>query len=507
MSSKVMSAALIGLDAEPIEVEADISGSLPSFTVVGLPDAAVQESRDRVRSAIKNSGAFFPGTRVTVNLAPADIRKEGPSYDLPIAIAIIQATRQYNFDLENKLFIGELALDGKLRHVNGILPIAILASKRKIKTLFVPETDANEAKLIPGVEVIPVSNLSQLISHLRGDEVIKPKEEVREDFFITKENEFRNDMAQVKGQEHVKRAFEIAAAGGHNLLMSGPPGSGKTLLARTMPTILPKMTLDESLEVTKIYSIAGILPKDKSVVCERPFRAPHHTASGASLVGGGTWPRPGEISLAHRGVLFLDELPEFDRQVLENLRQPLEDSIIQISRARQTIVFPAKFTMIASMNPCPCGFYQSQEKECSCTPNEIMRYQKKISGPLLDRIDLYVDVPRVKYEKLISKNNAEKSADIKERVQKAREIQEKRFKKIPITCNSEMSNKELKEYCMLDLKSQELVKVAVNQMNFSARGFNRILKLARTIADLANEENINSEHIAEAIQYRSKRAE
>lgn len=503
MSSKVYSAALVGLDALPVEVEADISFGLPSFTIVGLPDAAVQESKDRVRSAIKNSGAIFPETKIIVNLAPADIKKEGPAYDLPIAVALLQAAGQLNFDAEGKIFVGELALNGKLRHVNGILSIALACRKKKIKTLFLPHVNAKEASLIPEIEIIPVRSLLELILHLKSEKLI-PRYSSVQNFQLNKETQSPYDMAYIKGQEHAKRALEIAAAGSHNVLMSGPPGSGKTLLARTMPTILPKMTLDEALEVTKIYSIAGLLPKDQPLILERPFRSPHHTASGVALVGGGAFPRPGEISLAHRGVLFLDELPEFDRKVLENLRQPLEDSIIQISRAQQTLTFPAKFTLVASMNPCPCGFFQSQEKECRCTPTEIARYQKKISGPLLDRIDLYIDVPKVKYEKLISKSEAESSRVIRERVQKAREIQQKRFEGLSLTSNSEMGIKEIKKFCQIDEESEKLLKIAVNQMHLSARGFNRVLKVARTIADLAGKEQICSEHIAEAIQYRPK---
>ncbi len=504
MSSKILSAAVVGLDAEIVEVEADTGpGQLGAFAIVGLPDMSVSESKERVRLAVINSGFKFPQRKVTVNLAPADLKKQGPSYDLPIAISIMVATNRIHslIDLEKIMFVGELALNGSLRPINGILPIAIAARDKGIKTLFVPTENAQEAKLAKNIEIIPVKNLLELVEHLHETQKIEAT--------IEKEMDFANapvlaDMSHIRGQEHVKRAMEIAAAGAHNMLMNGPPGSGKTLIARTFASILPNITLEEALELTKIYSVAGELESGASLITSRPFRSPHHTASGAALVGGGAWPRPGEISLAHRGVLFLDEFAEFPRQILENLRQPLEDGIIHISRAAGSLKFPAKFVLIAAMNPCPCGYETDEERNCICSPFQIMNYKKKISGPIIDRIDLHIEVPRIKFEKLTSVGGGEGSQAIKERVQKARDIQHERFKDSPFITNSEMSSEAVKQFCELEGDSIGLLKNAVNQMHLSARAYFRILKLARTIADLTEEKKIATSHIAEALQYRPK---
>jgi len=535
MSSKILSAAIVGLDAELVEVEADISPGLSHFTIVGLPDVAVQESRERVRAAIKNSELPFPRTRVTVNLAPADLKKEGPSYDLPIAIAILLASKFLrlpevasaretagenleflpstktvaNLFCPQALFVGELALDGILRPVNGILAIASAARARGIKTLYVPETNAREASLIENLEIFSVNNIFQLVEHLAGKNLITPFS--REEPFNFNEpvgsDEENFDMAYVRGQEYAKRALEIVAAGGHNLLMSGPPGSGKTLLSKTLPSILPALTIDEALEVTRIYSVAGLLPPDLPLMTRRPFRNPHHTASNVSLVGGGTWPRPGEVSLSHRGVLFLDELPEFNRAVLESLRQPLEDGVVTISRAAGSLQFPAKFILVAARNPCPCGYNTDPEKLCVCSPSAILRYQKKISGPLLDRIDLHIEVPRVKFEKLAETQVAESSAEIKKRAERARSLQRERYKGYRVLTNAELPSKLIKDFCQIDEPSQEFLKNAVTQMRLSARAYYRLLKISRTIADLSGEEKILLPHVAEALQYRAKAAE
>ncbi|MCX6796250.1 MAG: YifB family Mg chelatase-like AAA ATPase, partial [Candidatus Falkowbacteria bacterium] len=461
-----LAAAVIGLDAELVEVEADTGGGeLGSFAVVGLPDTAVQESRERVRSAIKNSGFDFPKLKVTVNLAPADLKKHGPSYDLAIAISILAATNKIiaQDDLTSVIFLGELALNGDLRPISGVLPAAMHARQKNIRTIFVPAANAPEAKLVKELTVIPVKNLRELTSHLGNIERISETEATDFDFTNVK---IMFDMEHVRGQEHVKRAMEIAAAGGHNMLMTGPPGSGKTLIARTLPSILPNLTLTEALEITKLYSVAGMLNSGTALITSRPFRSPHHTASGVALVGGGAWPRPGEISLAHRGVLFLDEFAEFPRQVLENLRQPLEDGIINVSRAAGNLTFPAKFMLVAAMNPCPCGFYGDPEKKCICSPGQILNYRKKISG--------------------------------------ARARQRQRFTNTPFITNSEMGSEAVKCFCQFDSSSQQILKNAVEQMYLSARAYFRLLKIARTIADLDSADNILTRHVAEALQYRPK---
>ncbi len=500
MFAKVKSQGVYGINTFDVTVEADISSGLPRFDVVGLPDAAVKESRERVRASIKNSGLTFPISRITVNIAPADIKKEGAVYDLPILVAILKASGQIKSSIEDYSFIGELSLDGEIRSANGVLPMVIGAKDSGAKAVFVPSENAGEGAVIEEIDVLPVSNIIELLAHLSGEKIIEP---VKND--VAQENIISDtlDFADVKGQEEAKRALEIAAAGGHNVIMIGPPGTGKSMLAKRIGSILPEMTFDEKIETTKIYSVAGELPSNARLMAKRPFRSPHHTVSAQGLTGGGTNPKPGEISLAHNGVMFMDEFPEFDRRAKESLRQPLEDGVVTITRATGTVTYPSNMMVVAAMNPCPCGYLGHPTRECTCSDAIKKRYRDKVSGPLLDRIDIHIEVQAIDYDRLSSRERSESSEVIRERVNKARAIQNKRFEGTDIKCNAKMTPRATREYCVLTPQADSMLKSSFEAMGLSARAYDKILRVARTIADLDSSENIELAHIAEAIQYRS----